>query len=133
AVGDPVGRLKASFADAGGAMQQQSARTLARLRDDTQAIVTDRLSALRQIVNADLDAAAQEQRRATERVNQVLAGDAATVEEKRGAYGKLIELNQRYYDEIAADQNRLAEIARREADRLARPYRQAFDQIGAGW
>ena len=36
------------------------------------------------------------------------------------------------YTARQSDQARLAEAARHEADRLALPYRQAFDEIGAG-
>jgi hypothetical protein len=42
-------------------------------------------------------------------------------------------LSNRYTAQLSQDQRRLAEAAQREADQIARPYRQAFDQIGAGW
>jgi hypothetical protein len=44
-----------------------------------------------------------------------------------------VELSARYSAQLAQDQARVAEVARREADRIARPYRQAFDEIGADW
>src|SRR4029079_12335841 len=44
-----------------------------------------------------------------------------------------VEWSSRYSAQLAQDQRRISEVARREADRIALPYRQAFDDIGAGW
>ena len=55
------------------------------------------------------------------------------MDEKASAYAELVGLSERYAAEVAQDQRRMAEAARREADRIALPYRQAFDEIGVGW
>ena len=55
------------------------------------------------------------------------------MDEKASAYAELVGLSERYAAEVAQDQRRMAEAARREADRIALPYRHAFDEIGVGW
>src|SRR5205085_8833173 len=49
------------------------------------------------------------------------------------SYAQLVQLSASYHTQLAQDQRRFAEAAAREAEQLARPYRQAFDEIGAGW
>ena len=130
---EPVARLKTAFADAGAAVQQSGAAALAAFRADMQRMVAERAISLRQALGFDIEYAAQRSELERAQLERVLASDAATLAEKSESYGELVELSARYSAQLAQDQRRLAEAARREADRMAQPYRQAFDEIGAGW
>src|SRR5947207_2471232 len=92
-----------------------------------------RALSLRQALGFDIEYTARQSEEERARLEQVLANDAAGLADKTETFRRLIDLSNRYATEIARDQARLAEAARHEADRLALPYRQAFDEIGAGW
>ena len=130
---EPVARFKNAFVDAGAAVQSSGAAALAAFRADMQRMVAERAISLRQAIGFDIEYAAQRSDQERVHFDRVLASDAATLAEKSESYGALVELSGRYEAELAQDQRRLAEAARREADRMAQPYRQAFDAIGAGW
>jgi hypothetical protein len=132
-VAEPVARLKNAFAEAGAAAQHNGAAALAAFRADMQRMVAERAISLRQAFRFDLEYTAQRAAEERSRFETLLASDAATVAEKSESYGELVELSARYQVQLTQDQRRLAEAARHEADRMAQPYRQAFDEIGAGW
>jgi hypothetical protein len=132
-VAEPVSRLKTAFADVGAAAQLNSAVALAAFRADMQRMVAERAISLRQALGFDLEYAARRSEQERAHFERVLASDAATIAEKSESYGELVALSARYEAQLAQDQRRLAEAARYEADRMAQPYRQAFDAIGAGW
>src|SRR5712691_4554378 len=122
----PVSKLKAAFTEAGAAAQ-------AAFRVDMQRMVAERAISLRQALGFDIEYAAQRSEVERAGLERTVASDAASLAEKSLAYGQLVELSARYSAQLAQDQARLAEAARREADRFAQPYRQAFDEIGGGW
>jgi hypothetical protein len=118
----PISQLKAAFADTGAAF-----------RADMQRMVAEHAISLRQALGFDIEYTARHSAEDRARLEEVLASDAATLAEKSASYGQLVELSARYSAQLAQDQRGIAEAARREADRIAQPYRQAFDEIGAGW
>ena len=122
----PVSKLKTAFIEAGAAAQ-------AAFRVDMQRLVAERAISLRQALGFDIEYAAQ--RSELERVNleKTLASDTESLAKKSQAYAQLVELSGRYSAQLEHDQTRAAEVARREAERFAQAYRQAFDEIGAGW
>src|SRR5712691_3245359 len=122
----PVSKLKAAFTEAGAAAQ-------AAFRVDMQRMVAEHAISLRQALGFDIEYTAQRSELERADLERVLVSDAATLAEKSASYGELVELSGRYSGQLAQDQRRLAQAARREADRMAQPYRQAFDEIGAGW
>ncbi len=121
-VTEPVLRLKTAFANTG-----------AVFRADMQRMVAEHAISLRQALGFDIEYTARRSAEDRTRLEEVLASDAATLAEKSASYGQLVELSARYSAQLAQDETRLAEAARREADTMARPYRHAFDEIGAGW
>ena len=129
----PVTQLKAAFLETEAAIQHAGAAGLAVFKSEMQELVAAHAQSLRQALGFDIEYTAEHNAEQRARLEDVLAGDAATLAEKAQTYRELIELSTRYGSEIARDQARLAEAARREADRVAQPYRQAFDAIGAGW
>jgi hypothetical protein len=130
---EPVARLKTAFSDAGAAVQQSGAAALTAFRADMQRMVAERAISLQQALGFDIEYTAQRNEQERARLEGALANDAATLAEKSESYNELVELSARYQAQLAQDQRRLAEATRREADKMARPYVQAFDQIGAGW
>ena len=131
---EPVLRLKTAFLEADAAMQQRSGvAALAAFKAEMQQMVAARALSLREALGFDIEYTARHSAEERARLEDVLAGDAATLADKAQSYRQLIELSQRYSAELARDQTRIADAARREADRIALPYRQAFDEIGAGW
>ncbi len=129
----PVAQFKTAFADAGAAIKQNSAAAAAAFKADMQSMVAERAISLRQALA--LDAEYNAQRSDLERYGRekLLAGEALSLGEKSKTYAELVAMSARYSEQLAQDQTRIAAAARREADRLAQPYRQAFDAIGAGW
>jgi hypothetical protein len=131
---EPVLRLKTAFLEADAAMQQRSGvAALAAFKAEMQQMVAARALSLQQALGFDIEYTARHSAEERARLEDVLAGDAATLADKAQSYRQLIELSQRYSTELARDQTKIADAARREADRVALPYRQAFDEIGAGW
>jgi len=122
----PVSKLKIAFTEAGTAAQ-------AAFRVDMQRMVGERAISLRQALGFDIQYAAQRSELERANLEKTLVIDAASLTEKSLTYGRLVELSGRYSAQLAQDQARLAAAARNEADRFAQPYRQAFDEIGAGW
>jgi hypothetical protein len=131
---EPVLRLKSAFLEADAALQQRSGiAALAAFKAEMQQMVAARALSLQQALGFDIEYTARHSAEERARLEEVLAGDAATLADKAQSYRQLIELSQRYSTELARDQTRIADAARREADRVALPYRQAFDEIGTGW
>jgi hypothetical protein len=129
----PVVQLKTAFAEAEAAIQHAGAAGLAIFKSEMQELVASRALSLRQALGFDIDYTARQSEEERARLEQVLANDAAGLADKTETFRRLIDLSNRYSVEVARDQARLAEAARHEADRLALPYRQAFNEIGAGW
>ena len=129
----PVVQLKAAFAETETAIQHAGTTGVAIFKSEMQELVAARALSLRQALGFDIEYTARQSDEERARLEQVLASDAASLADKAQTFRQLIELSNRYSVEVARDQARLAEAARHEADRLAQPYRQAFDEIGAGW
>jgi len=130
---EPVSRLRNSFVEAGAAVQHSGAAAVAAFRADMQRMVAERAISLRQAFGFDVEYTAQRGAEERAHLEATVASDAATLAEKSESYGELVELSARYHAQLAQDQRRIAEAARREADRIAFPYRQAFAAIGADW
>jgi hypothetical protein len=122
----PVSKLKTAFTEAGAAAQ-------AAFRVDMQRMVAERAISVRQALGFDIEYAAQRSELERANLEKTLASDAESLTEKSLTYDRLVQLSGRYSAQLAQDQTRISEAAGREADRFARPYRQAFDEIGAGW
>jgi hypothetical protein len=129
----PVVQLKTAFAETEAAIQHAGAAGLAVFKAEMQELVASRAVSLRQALGFDIEYTARQSEEERARLEQVLANDAAGLADKTETFRRLVDLSSRSSVEIARDQARLAEAARHEADRLALPYRQAFDEIGAGW
>jgi hypothetical protein len=129
----PVVQLKTAFAETEAAIQHAGAAGLAVFKSEMQELVASRALSLRQALGFDIEYTARQSEEERARLEQVLANDAAGLADKTETFRRLVDLSNRSSVEIARDQARLAEAARHEADRLALPYRQAFDEIGAGW
>src|SRR5215207_155305 len=130
---EPVARLKSAYVDAGAAAQHSSAAALAAFRANMRQLVAEHAVSLRQAIGYDIEYTAQRSAEERARLTNTLAGETATAAERAASYAELVALSDRYATQLAQDQRRLAEAARREADRIALPYRHAFDDIGAGW
>ena len=132
-VAAPVAQLKGAFAAAGAAIAQNSAAAAAAFKADMQSMVAERAVSLRQALALDIAYTAERSDLERADLARTLDNDALTIGQKAESYAELVAMSQRYTEQLAQDQSRLAAAAAREADHLARPYRQAFDQIGAGW
>jgi hypothetical protein len=130
---EPVTRLKTAFAEAGAAAQRNGAAALAAFRANMQAMVAQRAISLQQALGFDIEYTARRSGEERARLEEALAADQTNLAQKAASYGELVQLSARYTAQLARDQRRVAEAARREAELVARPYRQAFDAIGLGW
>ncbi|HEX2151813.1 MAG TPA: hypothetical protein VHG31_07445, partial [Stellaceae bacterium] len=133
AAAEPVVRLKQTFFEAGAAVQQNSAASAATYHADLHRMVAERAISLREAIGLEIDYTTRRGAEERARLTNALANDAASLGDKASAYAELVGLSERYAAEVAQDQRRMAEAARRESDRLALPYRRAFDEIGDGW
>ncbi|MGE3784743.1 MAG: hypothetical protein AB7H71_18620, partial [Alphaproteobacteria bacterium] len=130
---EPVVRLRQAFSEAAAAAQRSSATSAATYRADLRRMVAEREVSLREAIGLEIDYTT---RRGTENRTQLanaLASDAASLGDRASAYAELVGLSERYALAVAQDQQRMTEIARHEADRIALPYRRTFDRIGDGW
>ena len=107
--------------------------TLAAFKANMRELVDARRLSLSQALGFDLDYSAQLQSQERARLEAIMQNEADAVGDRLSAFRQLHEAGSRYAVEAADDQRRLADAARREADRFAQPFRQAFDEIGAGF
>ena len=133
AAAEPVVRLKQAFLEAGAAVQRSSAASAVAYRADLRRMVAEHEISLREAIGLEIDYTARRSSEERARLTNALASDSNGLAGKASAYAELVGLSERYAAEVAQDQRRMAEAARREADRIALPYRQAFDEIGDGW
>jgi hypothetical protein len=133
AAGEPVARLGTAFADAGAAIQRHSNAAAAAFKASMQSMVAEHAISLSQALGFDVEYNAQRSELERAEIEQSLASDAQSLTEKSLTYDRLVQLSSNYSAQLAQDQTRIADAARKEADRFAQPYRQAFDEIGAGW
>src|SRR5262249_35465489 len=97
-----------------------------------QAMVAAREISQRQAIGFDIEYTAQLAGEEQRRLETALDGDAETLVDKMQLYQELADLSLRYTARLADDQRKWAEAGRREADRFAQPFREAFDEIGTG-
>src|SRR5258707_3928653 len=128
----PVTQLKAAFLETEAAIQHAGAAGLAVFKSEMQELVAAHALSLRQALGFDIEYTAGHSAEQRARLEDVLAGDAATLAEKAQTYRELIELSTRYGSEIARDQARLAEAARRDVDPIEQPSCPAFAAIASG-
>ena len=133
AAAEPVARLGNAFAGAGAAVQQHSAAAAAAFKANLQSMVAEHAISLSQALGFDVEYNSQRSELERAEIERGLASDAQTLTDKSLTYDRLVQLSGRYSAQLTQDQTRIAEAARRDADRFAQPYRQAFDEIGAGW
>ena len=129
----PVMQFKSAFTGASAAIQQQSAATRTAFQADLRSMVAAHAISLDEALGFDIEYTARRSAEERARLAGILASDAATLADKAASYGELVEMSARYSAQLAQDRARVAETARREASTIARPYRRAFDEIGAGW
>jgi len=131
---EPVTRLKNAFVEAGAAVQHSGAAAVAAFRADIAAnwSPSARIS-LREAFGFDLEYTASAPPRSAPISRRFSPATRRPSPRNPKSYRELVELSARYEAELAQDQRRIAEAARRETDKMAQPYRQAFDAIGAGW
>lgn len=130
---EPVVRLRQAFFEASAAAQRSSATSAATYRADLRRMVAEREVSLREAIGLEIDYTTK---RGTENRTQLanaLASDAANLGDRASTYAELVGVSERYASAVAQDQRRMAETARHEADRMALPYRRAFDRIGDEW
>lgn len=130
---EPVLRLKQAFLEAGSAVQRSSAASATTYRADLRRMVAEHEISLREAIGLEIDYTARRSDEEQARLTSALTSDTASLAEKQSAYAELVGISERSAAKIAQDQQRMAEAASREADRIALPYRQAFDAIGNGW
>ena len=130
---EPVVRLKQAFLEAGAAAQRSSAISAATYRADLRRMVADREVSLREATSLEIDYTTRRAGEGRAQLANALASDAANLGDRASAYAELVGMSERYAAAIAQDQRRMAETANREAERIALPYRRAFDGIGEGW
>ncbi|MFI4947778.1 MAG: hypothetical protein ACHQC9_03140 [Alphaproteobacteria bacterium] len=126
----PVSQLKIAFADAGAAIQENGAATVAAFKANMQEMVAAHRVSLDQALGFDIEYTAQRNSEERTRLEAVVAGDAATLAQKSASYGQLVELSARYSAQLAQDQMRVAEAAQKVAGQIAVSFRHAFDAIG---
>jgi hypothetical protein len=126
----PVTQLKSAFADASAAVQQNSAATVAAFKANMQQMVAQHAISLDQALGLEIEYTAQRSAQDRARLEDVLSSDAATLSEKSASYAELVDLSARYSVQLAQDQTRIAVAAQRAAEKIAEPYKKAFDAIG---
>jgi len=129
----PVTQLKSAFANASAALQQNSAATVAAFKADMQQMVAQHAISLGQALGFDIEYTAQRSAEERARLEAALATDAATVTEKSASYAQLVDLSARYSAQLAQDQMRIAQAAQRLAEKIAQPFKKAFDGIGTSF
>jgi len=106
---------------------------LAAFKANMQAMVDARRLSLTQALGFDIEYSGRLEAEQRGRLEAIMENEAAGIGERLSVYRQLLDAGTRYSTQLAEDQRRLADAARREADRFAQPFRQAFDEIGTGF
>jgi hypothetical protein len=130
---EPLVRLKRAFFEAGATAQQSSAASAAAYRSDLRQLAAEHELSLREAVGLEIRHTMRRNAEERTRLANTLASDMTGFKNKVSAYGELGEVSAQYTAELIQDQRYLTEITRREAERIALPYRRAFKEIGEGW
>src|SRR5581483_8325873 len=124
--------LGAAIGNVSSSLDLLSQSALRRFRSAMQTMVDIKQISTQQALGLDIQYTAQLYEQLSDRLEAIVRTDGASLEEKQGVMAALMQLEAQYGETAAADQQKLADAARREADRIGRAYEQAFDRLGSG-
>jgi len=124
--------LGAAIGNVSSSLDLLSQSALRRFRSAMQTMVDIKQISTQQALGFDIQYTAQLYDQLSDRLEAIVRTDGASLEEKQGVMAALMQLEAQYGETAAADQQKLADAARREADRIGRAYEQAFDRLGSG-
>ena len=124
--------LGAAIGNVSSSLDLLSQSALRRFRSAMQTMVDIKQISTQQALGFDIQYTAQLYDQLGDRLEAIVRTDGASLEEKQGVMAALMQLEAQYGETAAADQQKLADAARREADRIGRAYEQAFDRLGSG-
>ena len=113
------------------AMQEIDSQYVDAFKNSMQALVAEKQLTLQQALGFDMQYTGEVTDQERQRLEAVLASDAASVKDRMQAYQDMGELDARYADQASGEYRRAADQAQSQADRVARAYDQAFDRVGS--
>jgi len=147
-VGAPIAAMQSAYAGAAAAQRAAMAETydmaldnarslqavdasyVAAFKNGIEVMAASRQITLQQALGFDIEYTAQIYAQEQQRLQSVIDGDQAEIDQKQRAVDQLIKLDASYAAQSSEQQRRLADQTSREADRVERAYEQAFDRLG---
>jgi hypothetical protein len=125
-----VDQIKAALAELTPALNEFSSSSLRVFRDQMQVLVDMKQVTTQQALGFDMEYTAQLRDQEAQRLQAVISSDSNMLEEKMSALTNLAGLDAEYTGAVTADQRRLADEARTQAQAVQRSYEAAFDRLG---
>lgn len=113
------------------AMSAFNSSSLRVFRDQMQMLVDMKEVTTQQALGFDIEYTARLRDQEAQRLQAVIAGDATTIDEKTKALENLAQLDMEYTAAVTADQRRIADQAKAQAQAVQRSYEAAFDRLGS--
>jgi len=126
-----IDEIKAALANLAPALNEFSSSSLRVFRDQMQILVDLKEATTQQALGFDMEYTAQLRDQEAQRLEAVISSDSNLLEEKMAALTNLSELDAEYTGAVTADQRRLADEARTQAQAVQRSYEAAFDRLGS--
>jgi hypothetical protein len=126
-----IEEVKAALAALTPALNEFSSSSLRVFRDQMQILVDLKQVTTRQALGFDMEYTAQLRDQEAQRLQAVISSDSNLLDDKMAALTNLSELDAQYTASVTADQRRLADEARTQAQAVQRSYEAAFDRLGS--
>ncbi len=110
--------------------RRSAARSIRVFRDQMQMLVDMKEMTTQQALGFDIEYTAQLRDQEAQRLQAVMASDATMIDEKSKALDDLAQLDEQYTAAAVADQRRIADAAKSQAQSVQRAYEAAFDRLG---
>lgn len=112
------------------AMQQADAAYVEAFKNGMQVLVDSKQLSLQQALGYDVDYSSQVFAQEQDRLEAIRDNDAASVDDRKRATQMMQEADARYTEHASEQYRQLSDNARRQADRVAQSYEEAFDRVG---
>lgn len=126
-----IAELQGAVAGIGPSFARMGATSVRAFQNSMQQMVDLKEITTQQALGFDIEYTAQIYDQEAQRLEAVIASDSAMVADKMKAVAQLQALDTRYTAAIGADQRRIADQSRQQAEAVQRSYEQAFDRIGS--
>ncbi|HYM73590.1 MAG TPA: hypothetical protein VET89_11455 [Stellaceae bacterium] len=112
------------------AVQQIDAAYVEAYKNNMRVLVDQKRITLQQALSLDADYSSEIFGQERQRLEAIIEGDRATIDQRLLAYAQLAQADARYAAQSTQEYRRIADQAHAQAEQVARSFEQAFDRVG---